>query len=48
LTFLGFVVKMMAGWTLKECLWQIYDTETITHVLNGNKYARSLRGHFMI
>ena len=48
LIFLGVVVKMMAGWTLKECLWQIYGTETITHVLNGNMYARSLGGHFLI
>lgn len=47
-SFLGAIGNIMAGSGLEDCLEIIYAKNTVRHMISGDAFARSIRGHFLV
>jgi hypothetical protein len=48
MSFLGSIGSMMAGSGLAELLQVLFGSDTVSHMLSGKAYTRSIRGHFLV
>ena len=48
MSFLGSIGKLMAGFGLEEVFSEVYAEQTVTHMMSGKAFSRSLRAHFLV
>ena len=48
MSFLGSIGKLMAGSGLDEVFSEVYAEQTVTHMMSGKAFSRSLRAHFLV
>lgn len=48
MSYLSCIGHVMEGSGLKEILEQVFNRNTVTHIMSGKAIARALRGHFLV